>query len=183
MDSSNGNLKKENLEKYEELQAYIDALPEKKGKLIGVLHRAQEIFGYLPREVQEHIAKALSLPLAKVYGVVKFYAFFTMTPKGRFPISVCLGTACYVRGGGELVGELEKNLGIKVGEVTPDGLFSLNTLRCIGTCGLAPVMTVGGEVYGRLKPSEVKAILEGYRQRAELPDSVENLKKGGNDRG
>ncbi len=171
------------LEKYEELQAYIDALPDKKGRLIGVLHRAQEIFGYLPREVQEYVANALTLPLSKVYGVVKFYAFFTMTPKGRFPVSVCLGTACYVRGGGELVAELEKHLGIKVGEVTPDGLFSISTLRCIGTCGLAPVMTVAGDVYGRLKPSEVKGILEGYRQRAEAQRAESGLEKGENGHG
>jgi NADH-quinone oxidoreductase subunit E/NADP-reducing hydrogenase subunit HndA len=155
-----------NVERYKELQAYIDGLPDRKGRLIGVLHKAQGIFGYLPREVQEFIAGALGLPVAKVYGVVKFYSFFTMVPKGKFPISVCLGTACYVRGADDIVAEVEKVLGITVGQVTPDGLFSLDTLRCVGACGLAPVMIVAGRVYGRMKPSDVEGIIAEYRKKA-----------------
>ena len=155
-----------NINLYEELQAYIDGLPDKRGRLIGVLHKAQSIFGFLPREVQEFIAGALGLPVAKVYGVVKFYSYFTMEPKGKYPISVCTGTACYVRGADDIVAELRKRLGVSVGQVTPDGLFSLDTLRCVGACGLAPVMIVAGHVYGRMKPSDVESILEEYRRKA-----------------
>lgn len=147
---------------YEELAAFIGSLPDKKGELITVLHKAQSIFGYLPREIQEFVAKEMDLPLAKVYGVVKFYSFFTMQPKGKHPISVCMGTACYVRGAEEVTEALSKQLGIAVGEVTEDGKFSLDTLRCVGACGLAPVVLVGDKVYGRVTPAEVAGILANY---------------------
>lgn len=151
-----------NEEKYKELQSYIDSFEDTSGRLIGVLHKAQEIFGYLPRPVQEYVAMAMDLPLAKVYGVVKFYSFFTMSPKGKYPISVCMGTACYVRGAEAIVEALEKKLGIRVGQVTSDGLFSLDTLRCVGACGLAPVMIVAGHVYGRVIPEDVPGIIDEY---------------------
>ncbi|QTX32411.1 NAD(P)H-dependent oxidoreductase subunit E [Aminithiophilus ramosus] len=149
---------------YEELAAFIEGLPDKKGELITVLHRAQGIFGCLPREIQEYVAEKMELPLAKVYGVVKFYSFFHMLPRGKHPISVCMGTACYVRGAEDVVEELAKQLKIKVGGVTEDGKFSLDTLRCVGACGLAPVVIVGEKVYGRVSPSQISAILAEYAE-------------------
>ncbi len=132
------------------------------GELINVLHRAQSIFGYLPAEVQEVVANELKLPVAKVYGVVTFYSFFTMIPKGRHPISICTGTACYVRGAEKVLEEFKKNLKIKVGETTPDGKFSLSCLRCVGACGLAPVVLIGEKTYGRVSPDGVRDILKEY---------------------
>jgi len=132
------------------------------GELINVLHKTQEAFGYLPVEVQQVIAKELNISVAKVYGVVTFYTFFTMKPKGLHPISVCMGTACYVRGAEKIVDALKETLDIDVGGVTPDGQFSLNCLRCVGACGLAPVMMVGDKVYGRVEPKEIKGIIDSY---------------------
>ena len=132
------------------------------GELINVLHKTQEVFGYLPAEVQQVIAGELNISEAKVYGVVTFYAFFTMKPKGKHKISVCMGTACYVRGAEKVVDELKKDLKINVGEVTPDGKFSLDCLRCVGACGLAPVLMVGEKVYGRVEAHQVKEILAEY---------------------
>lgn len=149
---------------YDELGDYIDKLPEKKGSLISVLHRAQSIFGYLPREVQQYVAKKLDISVSQVYGVVSFYSFFTMVPKGKHPISVCLGTACYVRGADKVVEAFKRELGVNVGETTPDGNFSLDALRCVGACGLAPVVLVGDKVYGRISTAEqVKEILNEYK--------------------
>lgn len=130
------------------------------GELINILHECQHLLGYLPEEMQRLIASCLRIPASRVYGVVTFYAFFTMTPKGRHPISVCMGTACYVRGSERLLDEFKRILGIDVGETTPDGKFSLDCLRCVGACGLAPVVMIGEKVYGRLQPSDVKRILE-----------------------
>ena len=118
--------------------------------------------GYLPEEMQRVIARKLNIPVSKVNGVVTFYSFFTMTPKGRHPISVCLGTACYVRGSERLLDEIKRVLSIEVGETTPDGKFSLDCLRCVGACGLAPVMTIGDKVYGRIDPQEISKILGSY---------------------
>lgn len=132
------------------------------GELINILHAAQSLFGYLPREVQELVAADLHIPVSKVYGVVTFYSYFTMTPKGKHPISVCMGTACYVRGAEKVMNEIQRQLDIKVGETTPDGLFSLDCLRCVGACGLAPVLTIGGKVYGRMTPEKVRDILSEY---------------------
>ena len=146
-------------EKYAELKKFIDSLPTQKGELIRVLHRAQGIFGYLPREVQVFVAREMEVPVSKVYGIVSFYSFFTMKPKGEYDISVCLGTACYVRGADKVLEELEKQLGVKVGETTEDGKFSLRTLRCVGACGLAPVVMVGEKVYGRVTKDMVKDII------------------------
>ena len=146
-------------EKYAELKKFIDSLPTQKGELIRVLHRAQGIFGYLPREVQVFVAREMEVPVSKVYGVVSFYSYFTMKPKGKYEISVCMGTACYVRGAESVLEELRKKLGIEPGETTEDGKFSLRSLRCVGACGLAPVMMVGDKVYGRVTPDMVDAIL------------------------
>lgn len=132
------------------------------GELINVLHKTQDKFGYLPEEVQREVAAHLHIPVAKVYGVVSFYSFFTMQPKGKYPISVCLGTACYVRGAEAIVDAIKKELKIDVGQVTPDGKFSLDCLRCIGACGLAPVMMIGDNVHGKLEAAQIPAILAQY---------------------
>jgi NADH-quinone oxidoreductase subunit E/NADP-reducing hydrogenase subunit HndA len=151
-------------ELYDELEKFIDELPEKKGALISVLHRAQSIFGYLPKEVQMFVGRKLDIPVSQVYGVVSFYSFFTMVPKGKYPVSVCLGTACYVRGADKVLDALKRELGIDVGQTTPDGKFSLDALRCVGACGLAPVVLVGDKVYGRIGTAdEVKKIISEYQ--------------------
>lgn len=152
-------------ELYLELEKFIDELPEKRGALISVLHRAQSLFGYLPREVQVFVGKKLNVPVSQVYGVVSFYSFFTMLPKGKHPISVCLGTACYVRGADKVLDAFKRQLGIEVGQTTPDGKFSLDALRCVGACGLAPVVLVGERVYGRISTAdEVKKIISEYQE-------------------
>ncbi len=132
------------------------------GELINVLHKAQGHFGYLPAEVQEEIALELKISVAKVYGVVTFYSFFTMLPKGLHPISICTGTACYVRGAEKVLDEFKRILNIQVGDTTKDGRFSLSCLRCVGACGLAPVVMIGEKVYGRVSPDGVKDILNEY---------------------
>lgn len=152
-------LKKEDVAKLKEICKSFNNEP---GELINVLHKSQTHFGYLPAEVQEIIAQELNVPVAKVYGVVTFYSFFTMTPKGKHPISICTGTACYVRGAEKVVDEFKRMLSINVGETTPDGKFSISCLRCVGACGLAPVVLVGEKVYGRVSPDGVKDILKEY---------------------
>ncbi|WP_396170221.1 NAD(P)H-dependent oxidoreductase subunit E [Flavobacterium sp.] len=134
-----------------------------KGELINVLHKTQTTFGYLPEEVQEIVAENLNTSLAHVYGVVSFYSFFTMIPKGEHPINICMGTACYVRGAEKIINEFRTLLDIKVGETTKDEKFSLSSLRCIGACGLAPVVLVGDKVYGRVTLDSVKDILDEYK--------------------
>ncbi len=132
------------------------------GALIPVLHEAQGIYGYLPLEVQAIIAEGLGVSLAEVYGVVTFYAQFSLNPKGQYEIGVCLGTACYVKGSGDILDKFKQLLGIDVGECTPDGKFSLTATRCVGACGLAPVVTVNEDVYGRLTVDDVQGILDKY---------------------
>lgn len=134
-------------------------------ELINVLHKTQEHFGYLPAEIQEVVAQELKVSVAHVYGVVTFYSFFTMLPKGKHPISVCTGTACYVRGADNVLQEFKRRLGIEVGETTEDGKFSISGLRCVGACGLAPVVLVGDKTYGRVAPDEVKNILDEYKDK------------------
>lgn len=134
------------------------------GALIPVLHEAQAIYGYLPIEVQSIIAEGLGVSLAEVYGVVTFYAQFSLNPKGKYEIGVCLGTACYVKGSGDILDKFKEILGIDVGECTPDGKFSLGATRCVGACGLAPVVTVNDDVYGRLTVDDVPGILEKYME-------------------
>lgn len=149
--------------KIDQLVALCDEHGNQPGELINILHKAQELFGYLPREVQEVIARQLNIPVSKVYGVVTFYSFFSMTPKGEYPISVCMGTACYVRGAEKVLDEFKRLLNINVGETTPDGKFSLTSLRCVGACGLAPVVLIGEKVYGRVVPGDVEKILQEFQ--------------------
>lgn len=149
-------------EQEQKLQAVIAANRQDPSKLMAVMQEAQEIYGYLPMEVQEMIADGMNVPLEKVYGVATFYAQFALSPKGAYNISVCLGTACYVKGSGEIIEECSKCLNVPVGSTSVDGRYSLEATRCIGACGLAPVMTVNGEVYGRLKKGEAAAILAKF---------------------
>lgn len=148
--------------KLQELKEVCKSFNNDKGELINVLHKAQSLFGYLPAELQEVIAGELNVSVAHVYGVVTFYSFFTMTPKGEYPISICLGTACYVRGAEKVLEEFKKELNIQVGETSADGKFSLSCLRCVGACGLAPVVMVGDKVFGRVSPEGVKEIIAEY---------------------
>ena len=149
-------------EQEERLRNVIAEHKGQPGATMPVLKAAKEIFGYLPEEVQIIVAEGLEIPLSEVYGVTSFYAQFTLNPKGRYQISVCLGTACYVKGSGNVLDEISKQLGIQAGQCTPDGKFSLDACRCIGACGLAPVMTVNDDVYGRLVPEDVAKILATY---------------------
>ena len=145
-----------------QLKAVIAENCSDKSNLMVVMQKAQDIYGYLPIEVQHMIADGMGVPLEKVYGVATFYAQFALSPKGKFNISVCLGTACYVKGSGDILEELKQKLGIDVGECTPDRKFSLEACRCIGACGLAPVLTVGEDVHGRLTKADVPGILAKY---------------------
>lgn len=145
------------------LDAVIAEHKTQAGTLMPVLQKAQDIYGYLPVEVQKHIAAELDIPYSEVFGVVTFYSQFQLNPKGAHPVAVCLGTACYVKGSGIIMEKLEEMLGIKSGAITSDLRFSLDATRCIGACGLAPVMTIGEDVYGRLEPSMLKDILAKYQ--------------------
>lgn len=149
-------------EKIAELDGIIAKYQGKPGGLIPVLEEAQVALEFLPVSVQKRIAKGLNLPLSRVYGVVTFYSFFTMTPRGRHTVRVCLGTACYVRGGKDLADAIEKNFGVKEGETTPDRKFTYESVRCLGACGLGPVVVVDNDVHGRVKPGKVKDILNAY---------------------
>lgn len=149
-------------EQEEALLAVIRGMKDEKGALMPILQKAQEIYGYLPIEVQKIISNETGIPLEKIYGVSTFYAQFALQPKGRYQISVCLGTACYVKGSGEIFKKLEEILGITNGQCTPDGKFSLDSCRCVGACGLAPVMMINDEVYGRLTPDQIPGILAKY---------------------
>ena len=158
--------------KFAELDAFIDGLnicredERRRGRMIQILHRAQSIFGYLPREVQIHVAEKMYLPEAAVSGVVSFYNYFTTEPKGKYNIDIYLGTACYVKGSEKVLSELERVLGVKADtNPTPDGLFSISALRCVGACGLAPVMMVNGKVYGKVTPAKAVEIINEYKTR------------------
>ncbi len=147
----------------QELISFIDEWKMKPGSLIMILHKTQETFGYISTDVAEQLSHMTGIPLARIYGVITFYHFFKTTKPGKNKISVCLGTACYLKGGGDLIEETRKILGIKPGEVTPDGLFSVDEVRCVGCCGLAPVMTVGTDTYGKLTKDQLKGIFDKYR--------------------
>ena len=149
-------------EQVAKLDEIIDRYQGKPGGLIPVLEEAQVALEFLPVSVQKRIAKGLNLPLSRVYGVVTFYSFFTMTPRGRHTVRVCLGTACYVRGGKAIAETLEKTFGIQEGETTPDRRFTYESVRCLGACGLGPVVVIDEEVHGRMKPSKIKDILNQY---------------------
>ena len=144
------------------LLSAIHELEGEKGALMPIMQKAQEIYGYLPIEVQTMISDELHVPLEKIYGVATFYSQFALNPKGRYQISVCLGTACYVKGSGDIYNKLMELLGIVGGECTPDGKFSLDACRCVGACGLAPVMMINDEVYGRLSVGDIEGILAKY---------------------
>lgn len=149
-------------EQEQQLLKIISEHKDQDGALMPVLQKAQHIYGYLPVEVQEVIAKGLRIPLAEVYGVVTFYSQFSLNPKGTYKIAVCLGTACYVKGSGDILDKLISKLGISEGGMTEDGKFSLDACRCIGACGLAPVLTVNEDVYGRLTVDDIDDILAKY---------------------
>lgn len=149
-------------EKTAELEAYISEQKDVKGALIPVMQKAQELFGYLSFETMELISERLNVPVSEIYGVATFYALFSLTPKGDHVISVCTGTACYVKGAAAVLDEVKNQLGINSGETTPDGKFSIQDTRCLGCCGLAPVMVINNDVYGRLDPADVKDILAKY---------------------
>lgn len=150
-------------EKYDELNAFIESLETTKGALIEILHKAQHVFGYLPRDVQLYIARKLGIPGAEVFGVVSFYSYFSTKPGGRHTISVCMGTACFVRGADKILEEFKEKLGVQTNETTEDGLFTIKDVRCIGACGLAPVVMMDDKVYGRVKAGEIDGILNSYR--------------------
>ncbi|MBO2516851.1 MAG: NAD(P)H-dependent oxidoreductase subunit E [Clostridiales bacterium] len=154
----------DNKELYAQLDAAIAELKDQPGALMPVLQRAQNIFGCVPLDVQKIIAKGLGTTLSEVYGVATFYAQFSLQPAGKYTISVCLGTACYVKGSQKVLDKISEELGIPVGGTTADGLFTLQATRCLGACGLAPVMTVNDEVYGRLTPDMVPGILAKYKE-------------------
>ena len=145
------------------INGIIDKYKNTQGALIPTLHEVQEYFGYLPIEVQKIISEGLHVPLAEIYGVVTFYTQFSTQPKGQYTVSVCLGTACYVKGSGKILEKFESILGIKAGEVSDDGMFGIEACRCVGACGLAPVMMVNDEVYGRLVPDDIPGILAKYK--------------------
>ncbi len=149
-------------EQVAKLDSIVEKYKSKPGGLIPVLEEAQVCLEYLPISVQKRIAAGLNLPLSRVYGVVTFYSFFTMTPRGKHTIRVCLGTACYVRGGKALTEALEKQFGIKEGETTADRMFTLESVRCLGACGLGPVVVVDEDVHGRVKPGKLKEVLSQY---------------------
>lgn len=150
-------------DKVNKIKEICASFGNKPSEAINILHKVQGEFGYLPAEVQEVIAQEINVSTAHLYGIVTFYSFFTMTPKGEHPISVCMGTACYVRGAEKVLDEFKRELKIEVGQTTADGKFSLNCLRCVGACGLAPVVLIGDKVYGRVTTDGVKDIVNEYR--------------------
>ena len=154
-----------NEEMFAELDAFIESVGSDPSEMIAILHTAQGIFGYLPMKVQKHSADRIGVNVSQVYGVVTFYSFFTMKPKGENVISICLGTACFVKGSDKLLAACEKHLGIRNGETTADGRFSITTLRCVGACALAPVMQINGKTYGNITEDDVPGILDSYINR------------------
>lgn len=151
-------------EKFDELSAFIDNLETTKGALIEILHRAQKIFGYLPRDVQLHVARKLGIPGAEVFGVVSFYSYFTTKPSGKYTINVCMGTACFVRGADKIIEGFKYKLGVESNETTQDNLFTFKDIRCIGACGLAPVVMVDDKVFGRVGESDIDKIINSYKE-------------------
>lgn len=154
-------------EQYDALDRVIEENKDLPGALMPVLQGAQDIFGCVPIDVQKYIAQALNVTLSEVYGVATFYSQFSLQPKGDYLISVCLGTACYVKGSQKVLDKLSEVLNIPVGGTTPDGRFTLEATRCLGACGLAPVMTINDEVYGRLTPDDIPDIIAKYREPVE----------------
>ena len=159
-------------EKLDKLASYIEDLAYAEGELINILREAQEIFGYLPSEVQLFIARKLGIPAAKVYGVATFYSYFTMEPRGKHLISICLGTACFVKGADKIVEEFRDQLKIKEGTTSEDGTYTIDSVRCVGACGLAPVVIVDGKVHGRVKPEDVSAIIKEIGEEAPVEQTL-----------
>jgi len=156
------------IELYKELDKYIENLKGKKGVLINVLHKAQELFGWLPSEVQEYIAEKLNVSPSTVYGVVTFYNFFSTKPKGKNQVKICLGTACYVKGADRVMERFLSELGVSEGEVTKDGKFSVHGVRCLGACSMAPVVLIGEkDFYGKVTPDMVPKIIKKYKEGGE----------------
>jgi len=147
----------------EQIRKVIDETSGQSGALIRVLQQAQRMIGYLPPQVLKTISRDMKIPLSEVYGIVSFYSFFSMVPKGKYVIQVCMGTSCYVKGGERLLTALKKDFGLEPEGITPDGKFSLETVRCLGCCGLSPVAAIGTDVYRRVKPGELKGIISSYR--------------------
>lgn len=152
-------------EKFKILDEFIDKVPNNQSSLIEVLHKSQEIFGYLSEQVQSYVAYRLNVPVTKVYGVVTFYSYFTTKPRGKYVINICMGTACFVKGSNLILEEFQRKLNIKAGETTEDGKFTIEVLRCVGACGLAPVVTVNDKVYGHFKKEDVKKLLDSYSDK------------------
>ena len=151
--------------KDEKMKEILETYTKDKSNLIQILNEVQEYYGYIPKSAQVEISEYLELPMAEVYGVITFYSRFTLKPKGKYNVSVCLGTACFVKGSEKILDRLKEKLGIDVGETTPDGKFSIEATRCIGACGLAPVFTVNDEVYGKATPDLMKKVIEEYRNK------------------
>ena len=149
-------------DRFVKIDQILDANGRDESFLIQNLEQIQHVLGYLPEDVQAYVAGAMGIPLSKVYGVVTFYSLFNTEPIGKYKISICLGTACYVKGSGEIMAEFEKQLNVKMGETTQDGRFTLEACRCLGACGLAPVLTVNGKVFGRLTPDDVAGIISQF---------------------
>lgn len=154
----------EQVDELKEFQRFLTPLKGKQGQLMLCLHHAQETFGFIPPEIQELISKELNIPMAEIYGVITFYSRFTEVPKGKIQLSVCMGTACYVKGSVKILEELEMATGVKAGNTSEDGKISVTTTRCLGACGMAPVLTEGQTVHGRLKPKDVLDILDHLKE-------------------
>ena len=157
------NFSSHNKDLFKQLDTFINSLKNKEDSLIQILHYAQDIFGYIPKEVQIYISEKLNISLTEIYDIINFYSYFTTDPKGKYKINICLGKVCYAKGASEILAEFEKQLGIKSGQTSKDFLFSLNGIRCIGACGLAPVVVVNDKVYGRFKLEQVSEVLEYYK--------------------
>lgn len=147
----------------QQIRKIVEATNGQAGAPIRVLQQVQELLGYLPPEILEAVSKEMRIPLSELYGITSFYSFFSMVPKGKYVIQVCLGTSCYVKGGQRILDALHKDFGLESGGTTPDGKFSLQTVRCLGCCGLSPVMAIKENVHGRVKPSQLKDVLSSYR--------------------
>ena len=156
-------LSDEEKEKFSEFEKWVDKYQDQPGALILLLHRAQQLFGYLPRQVQEYVAQKTNVFLSEVYGVATFYSFFTLFPKGRHTVRVCLGTACYVKGGRKILASIQKELGVGVRETTADRKFSVEINRCMGACALSPVLRVDDDIYARVSGSKISKILANYK--------------------
>jgi NADH:ubiquinone oxidoreductase subunit E len=151
-------------EQFLAVDGIIEQIGNDKSNLIQVLEKVQHELGYLPETVQSYVAKKMGVPLSEVFGVVTFYALFNVEPVGKYKVSICLGTACYVKGSGKIIEEFEKQLGVKTGNTTEDGVFTLEACRCLGACGLAPVLNVNGKVFGKLTPEDVPGIIAQYKE-------------------